>query len=162
MILNHRKLFKIDNRTVTEDEAVESGIYSIYLLSDDDLIDRIEMVNKGDIFKVAYPDRERPFDDALENHFKTYPKVDLEIWEKKELEENNIFRYRAYLYDSEGTEILVKDCFLDSEGLLVKEKELDDDLEISCEFEYLYENGKLSKIFEFDSDGKKVSEQDLK
>jgi hypothetical protein len=160
--MNYKKLFKIDNKSVTEEEATASGVYSIYLLSDSGRIDRIEMVNRGAIFKVAYPDRDRPFDDILKNHFRIYPNVDLEIWEKKALEKDDLYRYRAYLFDSEGEEFLVKDCFINSQDLLVKEEELDNELSIGCVFEYQYESGKLSKIIEYNSDGKKVNEQDLK
>jgi hypothetical protein len=162
MIPNHKKLFKINNRTVSEEEAVASGIYSIYLLSDDDQIDRIEMINRGVIFKVAYPQRDKPFDYVLGGHFKNYPQTDLEIWEKKELDGSSLFKYRAYIYDSEGEIFLIKNCFIDSEGLLLREEELDDDLEICAVFEYHYENGKLCKIVEFNPEGKQVSEQDLK
>jgi hypothetical protein len=160
--VNHKKLFKIDNRSVTEEEAAASGIYSIYLLSDGDRIDRIEMVNRGAVFKVVYPDRDRPFEGVLKNHFRIYPNIDLEIWEKKRLEKDNIFRYRAYLFDSEGEGSLVKDCFINAHGLLIKEEELDKELSISCVFEYLYESGKLSKMIEFNHDGKQVNEQDVK
>jgi hypothetical protein len=159
---NH-KIYKIDNEVVTKEEAVADGIYSIYYLLDDNMnmVDRIEMINKGNIYKVVYPEQEMPFEGIINQHLKMYPSIDFELWDKKIPNDSGNFRYRSYLYNGSGECISIKNSIVDADDYLLREMELDATMQVKSILEYIYEERDLIKIIEFDKNNNKISEQNL-
>lgn len=154
-------VFKIRRKEVSEKEAIKRSIYSKYIYSSKTQIDRIELLKKGTVFKVIYPERAKPFDHVFEKHRGLYSNTFIEINEKSEPDALGGSKYRAYIYDHSGQLKSVKDCFTDAEGKLIKENELNKNLEILDVYEYIYENGELSKVLELTPNGDLVGEQKL-
>ena len=154
--------YRVDGREVNEKDAVREGIYSKYYYLHDKSIDKIEMINMGNIFKVVYPQREPPFDNVFERHFEQYPETTIQININEQNTQDGGYNYRTYIYSAQKELLYIKDCYENSSDNLVKEIELDNAGNILVIYMYYYnDEGNLIKIIELDGNNNIVGEQEF-
>ncbi|MFC4161879.1 hypothetical protein [Chitinimonas lacunae] len=153
--------FMIGCRVVSQKEALEDGTYSMYIFKNEKP-DRIKMFHNGCLYKVVYPEREKPFDGLKAEHFKNYPGVTLEVWEERKPYCEAGYEYRSHVFNECGEQILLRDCILDAKERIIKEVEMDDNFEVVVEYGYVYDGDELVEAIEFDKEGNRVGGRDFR
>ncbi len=152
--------YRIDHRIVSEQEAKQEGVYSIYWLDDNGHTQHIHMLDGDQLYKIIYCHQQPPFDTLIQQHRNQHPGVDCECWSTPEHAAQGP-QFRATLYDGRGRPLGKALRQEDNEGRLLWEIEYTRDDQFITHTRYHYTGDRLTKVQELDIDGNQISEMEL-
>jgi len=159
---NLKKQYRVDNKVVSLDQARIDKIYSVYWIDDNDIVQKIEMMDDLDAYKVIFADQETIFETPLAKHQKNYPDIDIEYWTSKQKIAENSFKFDATHFNAKGELTAKTACIEDATGKLLSETEYSPSGVFVNRSNYIYDdNNKLIRVEEFDSFGHKISELEM-
>lgn len=152
--------YRIDHRIVSEQEAKDEGVYSIYWLDANGHTQRIDMHDGEQLYKVIYTHQTPPFDSIIQQHRNQHPGVDFECWSPPESKADGQ-QFHAALFDGRGRPLSKALRLEDDQGRLQWEIEYNNDGQFITHTRYQYAGDRLTKVQELDIDGNQISEMEL-
>lgn len=153
--------YKVDNEAVTQQQAIEAGIYSRHLPAAGDREETIELYSHPNLYKVIYPERRPPFAVILQRHAQEYGNIDCEIWSPRRPLPDHTRQFDAWLFARGAELIMHTHCSEDASGRLSQETQYSADGSFIAAYGYHYDGNKLVRVIELDRNGHPIAQQEI-